>query len=51
MKEGLTQGLVIAVVAGVVLAIIGGMFSTYTDVQELKGKMEWIYKYTFPEAK
>lgn len=38
-----------AVIISLVLGAIGGIWKTYMDVHDLKGKVDWLYKYNFPK--
>ena len=38
-----------AVAISLILAVLGGLWTTYLDVRDLKGKVDWLYKYNFPK--
>lgn len=46
MSRSLIQAIVIAVTMGILSALV----STYLDVQQLKSKVEWLFKYQFPSG-
>ena len=58
MDKSLTKNIIQSVLVAVVMAMLGGVAKTYMavhdlqiTVQELKGKLDWLFQHDFPDSK